>query len=256
MTIQCIWETPPDDFSLSYDETHVWCVSLNQSDSSLQSLSLLLSPEECARADRFHFERDRRRFIVSQGTLRKLLGSYLTIPPEDVRLRRHNRGKPALDLSETGHNGLVPLKFNLSHSHELALYAITHNREVGVDIEHIRPVQDAEQIVKRMFSPQEQATFFAFPQPRRLEAFFQCWTRKEAFIKAIGEGLYYPLDRFSVEFTPGRPACLLHTAPDPREASRWSLRALNPASGYVAALAMEGEISSLKCWRFPEFPQN
>jgi 4'-phosphopantetheinyl transferase len=246
MASECLWNELPGEVTLPEDEVHVWCVSLDQSASHIQSLFHILSPKERTRAERFHFERDHRRYIASQGHLRKLLGRYLRIAPEHIEFCHGARGKPA--LKETGNTGTT-LKFNLSHSHEVALYAITQNREVGIDIEHIRPVSDAIQIAERFFSPQEQKIFRSLPPEQQIEAFFNCWTRKEAFIKAIGEGLYHPLDQFSVSLAPGEPARLLHVENDPQETARWFLQALNPASGYVATLVVEGQSLQLKCWR-------
>jgi 4'-phosphopantetheinyl transferase len=169
--------------------------------------------------------------------------------PEYIEFRHAARGKPA--LKETGSPGIeaAKLKFNLSHSHELALYAITQSREVGIDIEHMRPMPDAAQIVERFFSLQERRTFHALPPEQQNEAFFTCWTRKEAFIKAKGEGLYHPLDQFSVSLVPGESARLLHVEKEPLEITHWSLRALTPTPGYVAALAVEGHSWQLRCWR-------
>lgn len=246
MPFECLWDDPPAEIALPEDEVHVWCAFLDQPRSHVQALVHILSIEEQSRAERFHFERDRRRYIASQGHLRMLLGQYLRIAPEHIKFHRGTRGKPA--LKETGSTE-ANLKFNLAHSHELALYGITRNREIGIDIEHIRPIPDAAQIVERFFSAQEQRTFFSLPPEQHLEAFFNCWTRKEAFIKAKGEGLYHPLDQFSVSLAPGEPARLLQIENDPQETARWSLQALNPAPGYVATLAVEGHSCRLRCWR-------
>jgi 4'-phosphopantetheinyl transferase len=242
MVSECLWDNPPAEITLPEDEIHVWCAFLEQPASRIQAMFHILSIEEQSRAERFHFERDRRRYIVSQGHLRTLLGQYLRIAPEHIKFHRGTHGKPALKEAEN-------LKFNLSHSHELAIYAITQSREVGVDIEHIRSIPDATQIVKRFFSAQEQRTFFSLPPEKHLEAFFNCWTRKEAFIKAKGKGLYHPLDQFSVSLAPGEPARLLEIENDPQETARWSLRELLPAPGYVAALVVERYSWRLRCWR-------
>ena len=240
---------PPDGPVLSEDEVHIWGVSLHQSSPCLEMLSQFLSQEERTRTERFHFDRDRRRFIVSQGYLRILLGRYLDMRPKQIEFFRGARGKPDLKTSKTVHPEAAKLRFNLSHSHELAVYAVTKGREIGIDIEHIRPVSDAANIVKRFFSSQEQAAFFSLSEEQQIEAFFNCWTRKEAFIKAIGEGLFHPLDQFSVSLKPGEPARLLHIGPEPHEKHRWLLRAFVPASGYVAAVVAEGQSWRLKCWR-------
>lgn len=240
---------PPDEPVLAEDQIHIWCVSLQQSSACLETLSQPLSQEERARAERFHFDRDRRRFTVSQGYLRTLLGRYLKMAPEQIEFYRGPRGKPGLKISERMHPGAATLRFNLSHSNELALYAITTGREVGIDIEHIRTVPGAAPIVKRFFSSQEQAAFFSLAEEHRKEGFFNCWTRKEAFIKAIGEGLFHPLHQFTVSLRPGEPARLLQVGSEPPEKCRWSLRAFVPAPGYVAAVVAEGHSWHLKYWQ-------
>jgi 4'-phosphopantetheinyl transferase len=130
----------------------------------------------------------------------------------------------------------------------VALYAVTRAREVGIDVELIRSDLKIEQIAERFFSHHEIATLRALPTELRQSAFFRCWTRKEAYIKATGKGLSLPLDQFEVSLTPGEPAALLSTQPDPNEAQRWSLRELTPAPGYAAALAVEGHGWCLACW--------
>jgi 4'-phosphopantetheinyl transferase len=224
-------------------DVHIWGVSLVQSDESIASFRAILSPEELARADRFKFERHRRRFIVSQGYLRRILGYYLNHPPSRLKFGRTERGKPFLINPEA--NGLI---FNVSHSHELAVYAVMQDHEIGVDVEHLRPMPDAEQIATRFFSASEQTTLLALPPEQRERAFFACWTRKEAFIKAIGEGLYYPLDQFSVSLAPEEPVCLRHVDTHPQEAASWTLHAFSPASDYVAAFAVKSPVVHIKYW--------
>lgn len=242
------WETPSAQLSLPLNEVHVWRVSLQQTAVPLSALEALLSPAEQQRAHRFHFERDQRRYIVSQGGLRILVGRYLKIGPRQIEFSQGARGKPALAASSLTPDAPGELRFNLSHSYEVALYAFAWNRDLGIDVEHIRPVADTDQIVRRFFAPQEQAVFFALPDDQRLGAFFQCWTRKEAFIKALGEGLYYPLDQFVVAFAPGEPARLRDITGHPEEIKRWSMQALTPAPDYAAALVVDGQDWHLRCW--------
>jgi 4'-phosphopantetheinyl transferase len=170
----------------------------------------------------------------------------LDVEPSQLRFRYNRYGKPALagELAEDW------LRFNLSHSHGLALYAFTENREIGVDLEFIRPELAGEEIARRFFSSAEAAELAALPSHLRTEAFFNCWTRKEAYIKARGKGLSLPLDQFDVSLAPGKPAALLRARGEPDESSRWSLTALAPAQGYVAALAVEGHAYQLRCWRW------
>lgn len=239
----CVWETPPDNVQLAPQEVQIWGVSLVLSDDHLTSFRTILSSEELARANRFKFERHRRRFIVSQGSLRQILGQYLDCPPHNLQFGRTERGKPFLINPEA--NGLM---FNVSHSHELAVYAVMKDHEIGVDVEHLRPMPDAEQIATRFFSTSEQTALLALPPEQRIRAFFACWTRKEAFIKAIGEGLYYPLDQFSVSLAPNELVCLRHVNTHPHEADFWTLHAFNPAPEYVAALAVRSPVTHIKYW--------
>lgn len=242
------WCPSPEPLTVGSDEVHVWCVTLDQTASRVQSLQHTLSPDERRRAERFYFEQDRTRFIICRGLLRTILGGYLGIEPSRLRFCYGPRGKPALAEISGGDT----LRFNVSHSHGLALYAVTGGREIGIDLEHIRPIPEALQIAERFFSAHENAVLRTLPTSQKLEAFFNGWTRKEAYIKARGEGLTLPLDQFDVSLAPGEPAALLSTKGDLQEASRWSIQELTPASGYVAALAVEGHSWRLKCWQWPE----
>jgi len=150
-----------------------------------------------------------------------------------------------------GESGGDAIRFNMSHSHGEALYAVTRGREIGIDLEFIRCDLEVEQIAERFFSQCEIATLRALPVSLRKHAFFLCWTRKEAYIKARGQGLSLPLDQFDVSLIPGEPSALLSTQPDSDEALRWSLQELTPAPGYAAALAVEGRGWSLSCWQWP-----
>lgn len=200
------------------------------------------------RAELFHFEQDRKRFIVGRGVLRTILALYLGTEPSRLQFCYGPHGKPYL----ADRLGDATLRFNLAHSHELALYAFTRGREIGVDLEYIRYMPGVEQIAARFFSTRENAVLHALPTSQKQEAFFNCWTLKEAYIKAIGNGLAQPLDKFDVSLAPGEPARLLSVEGAPEEASRWSLKALTPAPGYVAALAVEGHDWRLTYWQFPE----
>jgi len=243
-----LWTPPPADLTLSSDDVHVWRAALDQPESRIRQFAHCLSADERARAERFHFERDRRHFIVGRGLLRAILGCYLSIEPHRLEFCYGSHGKPELGETSVGRR----LRFNLSHSQGLVLYGVTRDREIGIDLERIRPIPKAEQIAQRFFSARENAVFRALPPGQGSEAFFNCWTRKEAYIKAVGDGLARPLDRFDVSFAPGEPARLLHVEGDPQEASRWGLLALTPAAGYVAALVVEGHGWRLACWEWPD----
>lgn len=243
--LNTVWVAPPEQLALHEDEAHVWRASLTRTPSELQGLSSLLSPDETDRAQRFHFERDRASFIAARAVLRTILAAYLKLNPAHLQFSYSAHGKPSLS-DEAGSGGL---RFNLSHSHALALYAVTRNREIGVDIEQIRADFAGEEIAERFFSSTEIAMLRALPSNERNESFFNCWTRKEAYIKARGEGLSFPLDRFDVSLSPGEQRVTLNVPEAPFEAARWSLLALTPEDGYAAAIAVEGHDWNLKCWQ-------
>jgi 4'-phosphopantetheinyl transferase len=223
----------PAAWSLTYEEVHVWHVALEQPPECLRTLERLLAAEERRRADRFVFEKDRHHFIVGRGVLRLLLGGYRDTDPARVPFTYGFNGKPALADGST-------LRFNLSHSGGLAAYAFTHGRELGIDVEQLRPLPDAEGIAERFFSRTEREALRALPGELKCHGFFNCWTRKEAYLKACGSGLARPLDEFDVTLRPGEPARLLHVVGQPDEVTRWSLCELTPPPGYVAALMVEG----------------
>jgi 4'-phosphopantetheinyl transferase len=216
-------------------EVHVWRACLDLPARCVDDLEQTLNEEERARARRFSFEDGRRRFVVCRGLLRKLLGGYTGLAPERVEFSYGLHGKPALGQQR----GPRTLRFNVSHSKDLALYAITAGREVGVDVECIRPDLASLEVAERFFSRGEVAALRASPPRDRARAFFECWTRKEAYIKARGEGLSLPLHYFQVSIGPGA-AALLDVTDDPEEVSRWTLHALDPGEGFTAALAAEG----------------
>jgi len=240
------WRPAPRALTLAPDEVHVWRASLEQPGSRVGELRALLSPEEGARAARFHFEKDRVHFVVARGVLRTLLGLYLASRPAELSFAYSPFGKPALAHAP----GTRPILFNVSHSGGLALYAFTRGREVGVDVEQERADFTGDEIAERFFSAREVEALRAVGHDLRTRAFFNCWTRKEAYIKAVGEGLSRPLDSFAVSLAPGEPAALLYSA-DASETSRWSLRELSPAPGYAAALAVEGHGWRLLCYDWP-----
>ena len=240
------WVLPPADLALSNDDVHVWRVWLDLAVSSVRHLRFTLAPDELRRADRYHFETDRRRFIIARGVLRAILSRYLHQAPGQLQFGSNPYGKPTL-LHPSAPDRL---RFNVSHSDGLALIAIAAGREVGVDLERVRVDFACERIAEQFFSPREITALRALPAALRREALFTCWTRKEAYIKARGEGLSLPLDRFDVSLAPDLPAALLDVEGDPHEASRWSLRALHPGAGYVAALAVEGRGWNLRRWQW------
>jgi 4'-phosphopantetheinyl transferase len=240
----------PKTPTLGNNDVHVWLATLDQPPSEIDNYLKLLSADERARADRFYFEKDREHFIVARGVLRSILGCYLDRSPEGLSFYYSSHGKPAL----TSESGREAISFNLSHSHGMALYAVGLARKIGIDLELIRDGPPGEKIAEHFFSTQEILTLRAFPATVQKHAFFLCWTRKEAYIKARGEGLSLPLGQFDVSLTPGAPAELLGARPDPLEAARWSLHDLTTElPGYAAALAVEGAGWTLGLWRWPRF---
>jgi 4'-phosphopantetheinyl transferase len=219
------------------DEIHVWHAALDRDEKILGHLESTLSLEEKARADRFHFVNDRNRFVVARGLLRELLGGYLHQAPAGLEFSYGQHGKPSL----SGGNASSGLGFNLSHSSGLVVYAIARERNLGIDVEHVRPESAGEDIAQRYFSAREVSDLRTLPPEARVEGFFHCWTRKEAYLKATGMGLQIPLDSFSVSLLPEKPAQFLGGVE-----SRWHMAAYHPAEGYVAAVVYDGALCSLK----------
>ncbi len=248
MTSVCSsWDHPPETLTLASDEVHVWRAGLDRPKARVESLLHTLAPDEKARAERFHFEKDRDSFIVARVTLKRVLGRYLGLPPAKLRFSYNAYGKPAL----ANNSGADALRFNLSHSHQLMICAVTCGRDIGIDLEHLRSDLAELQIAEQFFSSQEVAVLCALPVEQQTKAFFNCWTRKEAYTKARGEGLSFALNQFDVQLAPGESAALLRNRGDAREVSRWSLQELIPAPDYVGALAVEGHAWRLECWQWP-----
>jgi 4'-phosphopantetheinyl transferase len=243
-----LWQPPPADLDLPDHAVHVWQVSLHLRDRVAPQLWALLAADEHERAGRFHFARDQQQYVLARGTLRLLLARYLRRPASALRFGYTQFGKPYLLRADGSPD--PDISFNLSHSHQLALLAFARGPRLGVDVEHIKPELAGEQIAERFFSPREAAVLRKLPAPDQPLAFFRCWTRKEAFVKARGEGLSMPLDRFDVALAPGEPAALLRTLDDPAEVTRWSLYGLEPSQpGYAAALAIEAHYPTVSAWQ-------
>jgi 4'-phosphopantetheinyl transferase len=240
------WVEPAGRPALDADAVHVWRIALAVPDAEQAERAAVLARDEVARAARFHFERDRRRWTAARGAVRAVLAGYAGVPAASLAFRVGPHGKPALD----GPAARAGLDFNVSHSGDLALCAVTHERAVGVDVEAIRPDFATGEVARRFFAPAEVAALEALPPAERVEAFFACWTRKEAYIKARGTGIALGLDRFEVSLAPGRPVALLATQDGPVAAARWRLGALAPGEGYAGALVTDGP-ARLACWQWP-----
>jgi 4'-phosphopantetheinyl transferase len=224
-------------------EVRVWSAHLDRLPAALLARSL--SADEQERARRFHFERDRRRFAAARGLLRHLLGGYLGLDPARLRLRYGPWGKPSLAEDEG-------LRFNVSHSGGRALLAFAWRLDVGVDVERIRPVPEAEDLARRYFSPREGADLLRLAEGERQAAFFRCWTRKEAFVKATGDGLSRPLAAFDVTLAPGEPARLLRVDGEPDAARRFWIEDVSPAPDFAGALAVGGSPARVVCGEWDE----
>ncbi len=238
------WRTGPGSLVLWPNEVHVWKINLKAP--GLSDNRGILSNDETVRASRFRFHTDSDRFIAARSSLRMILARYLRTRPEQLKFGVNPFGKPHLvgDQDELG------LRFNLSHSHEMALLAVARNRDVGVDVEWVRDDFATNEIAQRFFSRSEVNQLLSIAPELKTEGFFNCWTRKEAYIKARGEGLSFPLDQFDVAFAPDARPALIGNRRDPAEVWRWSFEELSPASGYAAALAVEGNLSRLLLWDF------
>lgn len=216
-------------YKLEPNQIDIWRVWLDQEESWMWEV---LSADEQARAKRFKFPRHRRRNIVARASLRHLLGNYLNIDPLDITLPITKHGKPFTQQLYGTHE----LMFNVTHSHECALIAVTLDRLIGVDIEHYRRVSDVRNIAKQFFAAGENAKLLTVAEEDIQTAFLKCWTRKEAFIKAIGEGLSHPLHQFEVTFLADEPPRLLYDLSEPHAADHWQLFNLDPHADYIGAL--------------------
>jgi 4'-phosphopantetheinyl transferase len=192
----------------------------------------LLSDAEQRKANRFAFDRDRRRFIVARAWLRRLLAAKLGARPESIELKYGKYGKPFIC-------GALDLRFNVSHADNVAVYAFARGREIGVDVERIRWIDDADAIASHYFSGRERGAYLALDPREKPLGFFNCWTRKEAFIKALGDGLHHPLHDFDVSLAPGETAKILRVRDMSGDDCGWRLSSFYPAAGFVAAVVCE-----------------
>jgi 4'-phosphopantetheinyl transferase len=235
---------PPDALALAAGDVHVWRIALDPPAGAVAALARTLSDDEHGRAARFHFDRDRIAFTVARGALRTLAGRYLGEPPARLAFGYRERGKPYLTAPPGA------LRFNVSHSGQRALVAFARDRELGVDVELCRELSDLRSLARTAFSPAEYAALCRLAPDAQLEAFFACWSRKEAVIKATGEGVAQ-LAAFDVNLAPGEPARLLRFDGEPPDALRWSLHDLPAIPGHAAALACErtaGPAPRITCW--------
>ena len=215
-------------------EVHVWHAATDQCTIDIERLTSILSPGEKLRAARFRFRSHRSQFILSHVMLRLLIARYLELETDQISFTYGANGKPGF-----ARGGAEPeLQFNLSHTEGLAVCAFAPHQRIGIDVEKVRSDFAMEEIAERFFSEAERQALCGLPIEESYYAFFRCWTSKEAYIKAIGDGLSHPLDQFDVSIA-ADSAALISTRPDALEASRWSIQAVPVPAGYVAALAIE-----------------
>ena len=229
-----VWRNGLGDERIGNGHVHVWYVDLSAADTCVPTPESVLSLDERARAAGMVQGENRRRFVVSRAVLRCLLSQYAEVAPEQLRFDYGPHGKP--ELASTGL--AQGLGFNMSHSGDVILYAVARGRSIGIDVEHERPRSNFMRIAERFFSVEECEALHAFPDRDRPSAFYRCWTRKEAYIKARGDGITAGLDTFGVSL--GADAALMSSDEGQAELTRWQMQTLDPAPGYVAALCAEG----------------
>lgn len=239
---------PPNPPPLGPGEAHVWVLTLDRFRSTLPHLSDCLPEDERVRAGRFRFEDDRCRFLIGRACARQLLAAYLAeADPARLPLREGAHGKPFLERDPD-----PSIRFNWSHSGEIVAVAFSRDADIGVDIERVDRATDIDAVAERVFSATELAAYRTFEGEARREAFFNGWTRKEAFIKATGEGLSRALQGFDVEIRPGRPPRILAIDGEPAAAARWTVQAFSPRPGYVGAVAVHAPGVRVAWPRWPE----
>jgi 4'-phosphopantetheinyl transferase len=235
------WAPSPERIELTGSEIHVWRAFLDRGEAVLRQFEATLSSDEKARATRFSYQADRNVYVATRGVLREVLGRYIHRSPAELEFDYSPRGKPFLRRGSLE----LPVDFNVSHSHGVALLGFAVGRQLGIDVELVRPNRANDDVAERYFSPREVAELRALPLSLRVEGFFRCWTRKEAYIKARGEGLRIPLESFSVGLTPGQPERL-----ESADSDRWSLCSVNPGPTFAAALVGEGSGWQVRAWNW------
>ena len=240
------WVVPNDHLRLKATEIHLWRISLALGESAAHRFRELLSSDEINLADRFHFKEDGRRFTIARGALRQILSRYLKIQPDKVLFSYAGSSKPELADCINQLN----VRFNLAHSRNLALIAVAQNSRVGIDVEFVDRERDTEEIAERFFSTNEVKALRALDPAKKQEAFFDCWTRKEAYLKALGDGLSTSLSSFEVEYSPGVPAALNRADDRLDEVARWSMYEIAVGQRYRAAVVVEGKDHLLRYWQW------
>jgi 4'-phosphopantetheinyl transferase len=243
-TVSLLWPEKGLPVELGREEVHVWAWTFGGPDEPSAADLKILDERERKRTARFYFAPDQVRYSVCHANMRRILGRYLDRPPESLIYRETEGGKPELVLSAEE----LPLRFNLSHSKSFALLAVGLDSEVGVDVEDIRPIE--RDVATRFFSPSEIASMASLDGEAWFDAFYRCWTRKEAILKVEGMGLTIPLDSFDVSVLADKPASLLAARPESKLSAHWHLHNLAPAEGSMAALAIASSAAEVKTFSF------
>ncbi len=236
------WATAPQSLALTERDVHIWQIDLTRKQHGIDSM---LSLTEHERAARFHFEQDRVKFKTARAALRSILGRYLHASPSDLKFGQTEYGKPFLEDSTDD-----LLRFNLSHAGDMALLAVTRAREIGIDVELMRSDFATDEVAQNFFSSSEVAELAGLSPKEKTRAFFNCWTRKEAYVKALGEGLSMPLHVFDVTLAPDSPAAMLSNRSDSSETARWIFHHIALPNSYVGALVIEATPAPLHISRF------
>jgi len=240
------WPSRSQPVDLGTAEAHLWVIDLDLVPERLPDFRSTLSPDEEERASRFLKSVDARRYTAARASLRRLLGAYIGIEPGRLRFTYDRFGKPGLG----GELSAASVRFSVSHSGDRGLFGFVREHRIGVDLEHIRADIDVENLAKNHFSPREFQKLRSLSSDRQLEAFFCCWTRKEAYLKGRGEGVSYGLDRVEVSMSPGEPAAILRAFDDPDVIRRWTLEHLRPAPDYLGAAAVEANNINFECFQW------
>ncbi len=232
--LEVLWSHRRPTIAIDSAEVHLWHVWCPSAQAHLHHLQAMLNADEISRAEQFRFPKDREYFTIARGMLRVILGKYLGRAPEEVRFCYGPHGKPALAGEDSSW-----LHFSLSHSSDIILYAMSRNREVGVDVERVQTGLPTLQIAKQFFSAREIVALQALPAEARPAAFFSCWVAMEAYAKAIGRGLALRLDAIELSVPASESVPRIERIEIADELADWSLRRFCPAPGYVASVAAE-----------------
>ena len=239
------WPAQPPNYSLQGNAVDVYCVPFSQSPHPYAQLITVLADDECERAERFVFRQDHVNYVLGRGLLRVLLGRYLQLNPQDIHLVTSEYGKPSLLATQN----TLGLHFNLSHAGDYIVFAFTLDQAIGVDIETIRPDFASDEIAERFFSASEYHALSALDKADKPRAFFHTWTCKEAFIKAIGEGLSFPLDQFDVAVDPEADPQILAIRGDAASAQTWALYTWVPVCNCLSAIAIQRFCNDIRVWQ-------